>query len=100
MKITTTCLAVLAACAASDEPNLETAVSDLITEHNATLAAGQYHTCSVESGIVQCWGRNNHGQLGNGTTVDSSSPVAVVGITTAVAVTAGDTHSCAVLANG
>ena len=44
---------------------------------------------------IRCWGRNIAGQLGNGTTADSSTSVAVSGITTATQVAAGNGFSCA-----
>ena len=47
---------------------------------------------------IWCWGRNNHGQLGNGTTNNASSPVPVTGMplnqTTALA--AGSADTCAI----
>jgi alpha-tubulin suppressor-like RCC1 family protein len=65
------------------------------------VAPGTAHTCSVRNdGTVACWGLNNVGQLGNGTTTSSSNPVAAQGITNAVGVASGDSHSCAVIADG
>src|SRR5204862_3993916 len=60
------------------------------------------HSCAlINDGTVQCWGRNESGQLGNGTTTNSSVPVGVAGITGAVGITAGWWHhSCALLAGG
>ena len=41
-----------------------------------TLAAGNSHTCALESeGRVMCWGRNHLGQLGDGTLGDRPSAV-------------------------
>ena len=65
------------------------------------IEAGSSHSCAVfDGGTVRCWGRNTSGQLGNGTTVDSSSPVAVPGITGATMIAVGHSHTCALLAGG
>ena len=41
-----------------------------------SLEAGQSHACVITArGLMKCWGANDHGQLGDGTTVDSTVPV-------------------------
>lgn len=68
-----------------------------------SLSAGSEMTCAVlVGGTVKCWGRNNAGQLGNGTkTTDPTvKPVAVPGITDAIAVSAGVEYACALRAGG
>ena len=43
----------------------------------ASISAGFGGSCAVESGMAFCWGNNSNGQLGDGSTTDSSAPVAV-----------------------
>jgi alpha-tubulin suppressor-like RCC1 family protein len=66
------------------------------------LAGGGGHTCAVTAAdAVLCWGRNNFGQLGNNTTVSTTSPTPVSGFSSdALAVTAGDLHTCALSSAG
>jgi len=67
----------------------------------AGVSAGYNETCAVlADGTVRCWGVNSYGQLGDGTTTDSSVPVTVLGLTDAVAACTGDGHSCARLRDG
>ncbi|MBI4701727.1 MAG: hypothetical protein HY744_11315 [Deltaproteobacteria bacterium] len=66
-----------------------------------TITAGLAHACALlANGTARCWGRNDAGQLGNGTTQDSGVPVAVAGLSGAVDITAGTGHGCALLADG
>lgn len=66
------------------------------------IAAGGYHTCAlVAEGRVKCWGGNDYGQLGDGTTQQRLLPVDVVGLSGGVqAIAAGWNHTCAVTATG
>ena len=63
------------------------------------LSGGVGHYCArLASGEVQCWGANPADALGHvGQVGDSSLPLNVTNVTTAVAVSAGGGHSCAVL---
>jgi alpha-tubulin suppressor-like RCC1 family protein len=73
-----------------------------ITAATGVAAAPYGYTCAVvRSGSVYCWGPNPKNQLGDGLyPAGSTVPVRAVGITNAVAVTAGMGHACALLADG
>lgn len=65
------------------------------------ISAGSYHTCVLASGTPICWGLNNYGQLGNGSTTNATSPVAVntsgvLSGKTETAINAGVNHTCVV----
>ena len=62
---------------------------------------GDVHSCViVASGQVRCWGDNAAGQLGNGTTADSSTPVGAIGVSGATAIATGGFHTCVIVAGG
>jgi len=66
------------------------------------IALGENHSCALLSGgSVKCWGRNAHGQLGDGTLQSRVTPVQVSGLTSGVAwIAAGAYHTCAYMVNG
>lgn len=67
----------------------------------SAISAGAHHTCALTgAGTVSCWGANDLGQIGDGTTVDRWAPVGVKGPKGVAAIAAGGSHSCAALHSG
>lgn len=67
----------------------------------ATVGAGEYHSCAIVNGGVRCWGSNHFGQLGNNSATDTDYPTQVQGLTSGVtAVAAGFAHTCAIVNGG
>lgn len=65
------------------------------------VAAGQSHAIALKGdGTVWTWGDNGNGQLGTGTTTDSSVPVLVAGLPPIAAVGAGQATSFAIGTDG
>ena len=59
----------------------------------------KFACATLADGTVQCWGRNDSGQLGNGSTVSTNQPITVPNVTNAVAVSAGSTSACALISD-
>jgi alpha-tubulin suppressor-like RCC1 family protein len=67
----------------------------------ASISAGDSYACAVlASQTAVCWGDNEDGNLGNGTTALSAAPVPVMGLTNVTGIAAGSTHTCAQVADG
>lgn len=65
------------------------------------IALGGENSCAIlNTGKIVCWGRGDGGQLGNGATNSSNTPVEVAGISNAVSVEVGLFHVCAALSTG
>ncbi|MGQ0800042.1 MAG: RCC1 domain-containing protein [Pseudomarimonas sp.] len=66
------------------------------------LALGRTHSCArLAQGNVRCWGRNDFGQLGDGSSLNRPAPVPVTGLGANVnAISAAAEHSCALLTGG
>lgn len=58
------------------------------------------HSLVLNNGTAWAWGSDQSGQLGNGSTTDSSTPLAVGGLHDIIAVASGGAHSLAVTAAG
>ena len=78
-------------------PYLVAGIDDVIK-----VDGGWYNTCALTAGgAVYCWGFNDGGILGDGTTTWSSSPVAVTGLASGVVdISTGYSISCAVTDDG
>lgn len=64
-------------------------------------AGGAAHSCvRLANGTVRCWGLNSNGQLGNGTLVNSLTPVTPTSLAGVSQVAAGDAFTCAVTTAG
>lgn len=64
-----------------------------------SVVSGSGHTLALRAdGAVWAWGRNDKGQLGDGTIINRPGPVQVVGLPAkAIAIAAGENHSLAVM---
>lgn len=78
-----------------------TAVQGFSGKFVDNISTGGKSTCAVATGALYCWGYNNYGQLGIGSTATRTSPTAVPGMDKNVtAVSVGGSHACAIKDGG
>lgn len=68
-----------------------------------TIGLGYSHSCAVlntSNSIVECWGYNGFGQIGDGTYEQQNLPIEAKGLTDALSVVAGEAHTCALAGKG
>lgn len=75
-------------------------VSPRSTPATGTVVLGSLHTCALTSeGSAYCWGTNDHGELGTGTTTDRGPPTAVTGGLRFRMLAAAGSHTCGLTLN-
>jgi alpha-tubulin suppressor-like RCC1 family protein len=67
----------------------------------ARIASGAKFSCGLDSdGVAYCWGQNDRGQLGDGTTTTRLAPTKVSTTLQFSAIAAGASHTCAITLTG
>ena len=67
----------------------------------ADISLGWKHTCALTAmGEVFCWGSNGHGELGNNSLTESSTPVFIPKLKGIKKITSGTSHNCSLDENG
>ena len=86
-----------------DTPHVVSGITDAIS---VTSGYNGSYCAVLSTGVVECWGYNGRGELGNGTVGGPDgedgydAPQAVTGITNAVSVASDELGYCAVLSTG
>ncbi len=89
----------------TDSPNpviVTAAAGGLFDKAVTHISAGGDHTCAIANAQAFCWGSGTNGKLGNSSTLQQTTPVAVtraVGVLSGKSVTdisAGGDHTCAI----
>lgn len=82
-------------------PNDVSAANQQVSNDVIAISAGKVHTLTVRGdGSVWAWGKNDYGQLGDGTITPKLSPIKVSGLSDVVAVSAGEEFSLALRKDG
>ena len=83
-------LGIASSTASSSAPVQVTGLTSNVTAISVGIQSSP-SVCAVHNGAAKCWGRNQYGQLGDGTITDNAVPVQVTGLTSGV--TAISTYS-------
>lgn len=76
-------------------PGNELTPVQIIPSGVSQVSAGEFHTCVIKSdNSLWCWGQNFGGQLGDGTTMEKSTPTQIM--VDVLQVSSGYSHTCAV----
>jgi alpha-tubulin suppressor-like RCC1 family protein len=71
------------------------------TQPFVSLAVGSFHACALTgTGDAYCWGNNQFGQVGDGTTVNKNDPTLVSGGLKFTSISAGVAHTCGITTDG
>ena len=74
----------------------------ITTSGVAAISTGYYNTCALTTGGgARCWGNNDYGQIGDGTTAPRLTPTNVSGLGSGMAaISAGGNYTCALTTTG
>ncbi len=83
---------------ASADQNEVVSGSGLESSQSSISVGDKFSCIATSAGGVKCWGLNNYGQLGNGTTTNATTPISVSTLTSGVtAISGGREFTCAVV---
>ena len=72
-----------------------------LTSGVARISAGYFHVSALmTTGAAECWGYNQNGEVGDGTTTDRWTPVGVSGLGSGVSAVVAGADSCALTTSG
>jgi alpha-tubulin suppressor-like RCC1 family protein len=75
--------------------------TNVVTTPRGTIAARWDHLCGLATDArAYCWGKNDHGQLGDGSTTDRNIPTLVSNVPAFRDIVVGVNHTCGLAADG
>jgi alpha-tubulin suppressor-like RCC1 family protein len=83
-----------------DESGTTTDDEELEAPRLTRFSVGSRHACAIEDELARCWGGNNLGQLGDGSTEPRPLGVTPLGPERVIDISAGSFHTCAVDGDG